>query len=168
VVGGYLRVKSKRQFRDTTWQIALSTVTLSSFANVLQGLAIQQGHLHLLCGEGSEAFNTLPAAIRHLGPWSGGAEGDINRLRLTRVVDHQRSDRHTAAPSDLWQWQFNLGQKRRGQLVRFGGDAAIGRSCDGGNVPTADVSRCSKLRVQRLGLLDQLVGAGNNLGRYRW
>jgi hypothetical protein len=24
---------------------------------------------------------------------------------------------------------------------------------------TADVSRCSKLRVQRLGLLDQLVGA---------
>jgi hypothetical protein len=38
--------------------------------------------LHLLCGEGSEAFNTLPAAIRHLGPWTGGAEGDVNRLRL--------------------------------------------------------------------------------------
>src|SRR5262245_53538155 len=31
-------------------------------------------------------------------------------------------------------------------------------------VPTADVSRCNKLRGQRLGLLDQLVGAGDQ----RW
>ena len=38
--------------------------------------------LHLLCGEGSGAFNALPAAIRHLGPWTGGGEGDVNRLRL--------------------------------------------------------------------------------------
>ena len=38
--------------------------------------------LHLLCGEGSGAFNALPAAIRHLGPWTGGAEGQISRLRL--------------------------------------------------------------------------------------
>jgi len=38
--------------------------------------------LHLLCAEGSGAFNALPAAIRHLGPWTGGAEGDVNRLRL--------------------------------------------------------------------------------------
>jgi hypothetical protein len=38
--------------------------------------------LHLLCGEGTAAFNALPAAIRHLGPWSGGAEDDVNRLRL--------------------------------------------------------------------------------------
>ena len=38
--------------------------------------------LHLLCGESAEAFNALPAAIRHLGPWTGGGEGDVNRLRL--------------------------------------------------------------------------------------
>jgi hypothetical protein len=38
--------------------------------------------LHLLCGEGSGAFNALPAAIRQLGPWTGGAEGEVNRLRL--------------------------------------------------------------------------------------
>jgi hypothetical protein len=38
--------------------------------------------LHLLCGEGAEAFSALPAAIRHLGPWTGGAEGDVSRLRL--------------------------------------------------------------------------------------
>jgi hypothetical protein len=38
--------------------------------------------LHLLCGESAEAFNALPAAIRHLGPWTGGAEGEVQRLRL--------------------------------------------------------------------------------------
>jgi hypothetical protein len=39
-------------------------------------------YLHILCGEGPEAFSALPAAIRHLGAWTGGAEGDVNRLRL--------------------------------------------------------------------------------------
>jgi hypothetical protein len=38
--------------------------------------------LHLLCAEGDEAFNALPNAIRHLGPWTGSKEGDIERLRL--------------------------------------------------------------------------------------
>jgi hypothetical protein len=39
--------------------------------------------LHLLCGgEGEAAFDALPNAIRHLGPWSGGAEGEVDRLRL--------------------------------------------------------------------------------------
>lgn len=38
--------------------------------------------LHLLCGEGAIAFNDLPTAIRQLGPWNGGAEGDVQRLRL--------------------------------------------------------------------------------------
>ena len=38
--------------------------------------------MHLLCAEGSEAFNALPTAIRHLGLWTGGAEGDVSRLRL--------------------------------------------------------------------------------------
>jgi len=32
-------------------------------------------HLHLLCAEGSEVFETLPVAIRNLGPWTGGPEG---------------------------------------------------------------------------------------------
>jgi len=40
-------------------------------------------YLHLLCGEGPKALSVLPAAIRHLGhPWTGGAEGEVNRLRL--------------------------------------------------------------------------------------
>jgi hypothetical protein len=38
--------------------------------------------LHLLCREGSEAFEALPAAIRGLGPWTGSKEGDVDRLRL--------------------------------------------------------------------------------------
>jgi hypothetical protein len=38
--------------------------------------------LHLLCGEGPEAFNALPIPIRHLGPWIGSKEGDVGRLRL--------------------------------------------------------------------------------------
>ena len=55
--------------------------------------------LHLLCGEGSGAFNALPAAIRHLGPWTGGAEGDVNRLRLPyRVLLGERVDHHEALP----------------------------------------------------------------------
>jgi hypothetical protein len=39
-------------------------------------------HLHLLCAEGSEAFEALPVAIRNLGPWTGGPQGDVDRLRL--------------------------------------------------------------------------------------
>jgi hypothetical protein len=38
--------------------------------------------LHLLCGEGPAAFDVLPIAIRRLGPWSGGQEGEVERLRL--------------------------------------------------------------------------------------
>src|SRR5215831_17082762 len=37
---------------------------------------------------------------------------------------------------------------------------------DGRLVPSADVSRCSKLVVQRLGLLDQLVSECEQRGRY--
>ena len=39
-------------------------------------------HLHLLCAEGSEAFESLPVAIRNLCPWTGGPEGDVDQLRL--------------------------------------------------------------------------------------
>jgi hypothetical protein len=38
--------------------------------------------LHVLCGEGGEAFEALPAAIRALGPWTGSLEGEIHKLRL--------------------------------------------------------------------------------------
>src|SRR5262245_46115758 len=38
--------------------------------------------LHLLSAEGSAALESLPAAIQNLGPWTGGAEGDVHRLRL--------------------------------------------------------------------------------------
>ena len=38
--------------------------------------------LHLLCAEGAEAFEALPAAVRGMGPWTGGPEGAIDRLRL--------------------------------------------------------------------------------------
>jgi hypothetical protein len=38
--------------------------------------------LHLICGEGSDAFEALPVRIRNLGPWAGSKEGDIEALRL--------------------------------------------------------------------------------------
>jgi hypothetical protein len=38
--------------------------------------------VHLICAEGSEAFEVLPAAIRGLGPWTGSREGEIAQLRL--------------------------------------------------------------------------------------
>src|SRR5262245_36026725 len=103
MVGGFLRYNS-RQFRDTTWQIAPSVATLHPTPMRYKvRRSNKDKSLHFLCGEGAEAFNALPAAIRHLGPWPGGAEGDINRLRLTRVVDHKRSNRLTAGPSGLLQ-----------------------------------------------------------------
>jgi len=43
-------------------------------------------HLHLLCAEGSDAFNALPTAIRHLGPWTGSREGEVGSLRLAYRV----------------------------------------------------------------------------------
>jgi len=42
--------------------------------------------LHLLCAEGSEAFNALPAAVRHLGSWTGSKEGEVSGLRLAYRV----------------------------------------------------------------------------------
>jgi hypothetical protein len=47
--------------------------------------------IHLLCAEGSEAFEALPAAIRNLGPWAGSREGEVSRLRLplrSLLIDH--------------------------------------------------------------------------------
>jgi hypothetical protein len=38
--------------------------------------------LHVICMEGSEAFEALPSRIRNLGPWSGGKEGETKDLRL--------------------------------------------------------------------------------------
>jgi len=42
--------------------------------------------IHLLCGEGAGAFNALPTAIRHLGPWTGSKEGEVGCLRLAHHV----------------------------------------------------------------------------------
>ena len=38
--------------------------------------------LHLLCREGTDAFDALPAIVRQMGPWTGGPEGNMHRLRL--------------------------------------------------------------------------------------
>jgi hypothetical protein len=38
--------------------------------------------LYLIWHEGPAAFNALPAAIRHLGPWSRSKEGAVDRPRL--------------------------------------------------------------------------------------
>jgi hypothetical protein len=35
--------------------------------------------LHIICGD--NAFDSLPMRIRHLGPWHGANEGEIERLR---------------------------------------------------------------------------------------
>ncbi|HEY7551222.1 MAG TPA: hypothetical protein VH913_17115 [Hyphomicrobiaceae bacterium] len=35
--------------------------------------------LHLICREGE--FDALPDRIRHLGPWVGSKEGEVERLR---------------------------------------------------------------------------------------
>jgi len=43
----------------------------------------------LACAEGTEA---LPVAIRNLGPWSGGPEGNVERLCLPyRVIWESRA-----------------------------------------------------------------------------
>src|SRR5215467_10094587 len=44
--------------------------------------SVRDKHLHVLCSEGSEAFEALPASIRELGPWQGSKEGEIAALRL--------------------------------------------------------------------------------------
>ena len=36
-------------------------------------------HLQLICRDGE--FDALPARIRHLGPWQGSKDGDIERLK---------------------------------------------------------------------------------------
>jgi len=38
--------------------------------------------LHLLCREGSEAFEALPSVVRNMGPWTGSRDGEVDRLRL--------------------------------------------------------------------------------------
>jgi hypothetical protein len=35
--------------------------------------------IHVICVEGE--FDSLPAAIRHLGPWTGSKEGDAEQLK---------------------------------------------------------------------------------------
>jgi len=48
--------------------------------------------LHVICGEGAEAFDALPVRIQHLGPWSGSKEGEVKDLRLPyRVLLSEQS-----------------------------------------------------------------------------
>jgi hypothetical protein len=39
----------------------------------------KDNRLHLICHEGE--FDGLPDPIRHLGPWTGSREGEVERLR---------------------------------------------------------------------------------------
>jgi hypothetical protein len=48
----------------------------------LTGPPISDNELHLLCAEGSEAFEALPVAIRNLGHWAGSKEDEIGHLRF--------------------------------------------------------------------------------------
>jgi len=49
-------------------------------------------HLHILCAEGAETFESLPVAVRNLGPWTGGPEGEIAKLGLPYriLLDEQK------------------------------------------------------------------------------
>jgi len=80
IVGAELRLSRSRIQRCST-----NYLQLGSSQGVMRyrvWRSSKDKSLHLLCEGGAEAFNALPAAIPHLGPWSGGAEGEINRLRL--------------------------------------------------------------------------------------
>jgi hypothetical protein len=46
----------------------------------LQGLALQQGQR--AASDLPRGHQRLPAAIRHLGPWSGSKEGAVDQPRL--------------------------------------------------------------------------------------
>ena len=39
----------------------------------------QDNALHVICWNGK--FECVPVQVRHLGPWIGSKEGDIDRLR---------------------------------------------------------------------------------------
>ena len=43
---------------------------------------IEDKSLHLLCREGSAAFEALPSENKHMGPWTG-REGEVDGLRLS-------------------------------------------------------------------------------------
>ena len=88
----------------------------------LQGLAIPQGRtLHLLCAEGAEAFEALPNAVRGMGPWTGGPEGAIDRLRLRlRVMLNQQGFAVILRPSDAAGAGDVLGQSRRRSAGKCG------------------------------------------------
>jgi hypothetical protein len=44
--------------------------------------SVRDKHIHLLCHEGSAAFDSLSPPIQELGPWQGSKEGAIADLRL--------------------------------------------------------------------------------------
>src|SRR5690349_9688373 len=44
--------------------------------------SVRDKHIHLLCHEGSAAFDSLPPPVQELDPWQGSKEGAIADLRL--------------------------------------------------------------------------------------
>ena len=67
--------------------------------------------LHLLCAEGAEAFEALPVAVRGMGPWTGGPEGAIDRLRLPFhhvMLSHQQCFTVVYAPVALLELEMTL------------------------------------------------------------
>ncbi len=43
--------------------------------------ATTEPNLHILCIGGIVGFDKLPERIRKMGPWQGGGEGHIDRMR---------------------------------------------------------------------------------------
>lgn len=41
--------------------------------------SIKDQSIHIICGDGE--FERLPQQIRHLGPWTGSREGEVDRLK---------------------------------------------------------------------------------------
>lgn len=80
-------------------------------------------HLHLLCAKGSEAFESLPVAIRNLGPWTGGPEGELDKLRLPyRILLTEQKVRGDPLAQELHAANTDCPEcKGKGEVPQHGG-----------------------------------------------
>jgi hypothetical protein len=79
--------------------VELPTVQIGAGVRYKVWRSNKDKRLHLLCAEGAEAFEALPAAVRGMGPWIAGPEGSIDRLRLPfRVMLNQQGFTVVYAP----------------------------------------------------------------------
>jgi hypothetical protein len=53
--------------------------------------------LHVLCREGSGAFEALASVVKHMGPWTGGREGAVDQLRPVLSLDARKSRRSSSS-----------------------------------------------------------------------